>query len=174
MTGRRLTTHALVTGGASCVLLAACLASAVVLGSSATPWVAAVGLAITFAVVRSGMGAAEVIVVREPNRGRQAGHESYPRFDRLLAMLQRAARDRRSFDRVLAPAVRTIAFDLQHAPSTSVATERLRTSLDTPLWALLDPDRPPAIGRPEEPEPPSPAVLAALVGRLEQLERAWR
>lgn len=163
----------LVLGGAACLVLAACVSCAAVVGARAAAWAAATCLAITLAVVLAAVRPARATIVREPFRRQELVGKKYPTFDALLDKLGSAVRDRRHFDRVLAPLLRDIARDLPQPSAAAMTLTRLRSALGDDLWPLLDPDRRPASSGRDEPAAPSLDELAELVGRLEHLEQPW-
>lgn len=173
MTGTAPAKRGLLIVGASCWVLAASLAVAALLGSRAAAWTAAGCLALALGLMLSTIKVAAATVIREPFRRQELPHKRYPRFEAILGELGWAVQDRRYFDRVLAPLLRDIAADLTGSIDAQRSLALLRAALGETLWPLLDPDRGPATGAPGEPAAPSVAQLAALVDRLEHLERSW-
>jgi len=159
--------------GGAVLVLGLCLAAGALFGVTTAAAVAAAALALVLACA--------LAVLRpeafsgEPARASGRSTEpapAFPRYERLLGIVTHGLRDRRYFDRVLAPLLHGIVLDLAEPPADPRARAAvLRERLGPRLYELLDPDRPAEsqnTGRPEDDR-----LVADLLDRLEPLEQPW-
>jgi hypothetical protein len=155
------------------LILGLCLAAGALFGSTAASVVAGIAAVVVLLCSLAALRPDEV--AGEPGRssGRSAEPApAFPSYDRLLSMVEYGLRDRRYFDRVVAPLLRGIALDLVHPLGQTGNTTSLREQFGMELGELLDPDRPAETdntGRPRD-----QALIADLLDRLEPLEQLWR
>ena len=138
-------------------------------GLDAGRWCAAVAVALATLIARAALVPTDKPPPPMRSAGRTIPNQPYPSYVKIESTVRSGLRDRRYFDRVLAPLLRDIARDLD--PDAPPGT--LRERLGATWWPLLDPQRPPVTGAPGDPTAPTAAELAALLDRLEDRSTGW-
>ena len=167
------TRRTVATAVTAVLILALCLVTGALLGTGVAAGFGAAALVIVLASSTTAVRPQWVAEAVHRSRGRRTTPApAFPRYQQLERMLGQGLRDRRYFDRVVAPLLRGIAVDLIEPPADPTAeADALRERLGDEITRLVDPTRPHEnanSGRPEDAR-----LVAELLDRIEPLERSW-